>query len=195
MKQVEVQLHLEAGSVALTEAEWKGVMPGDFIILDRCSYDPESQKGSVTLMLGNTPLLRGRIKPEGIKVLEYAFYFEDQAPIDMGGAEQIGEGDGENFGEVPLPPEEEQLWAASSAEEEMETAIAPQEASVSLTVDVGYIRMTIGKLLELKPDTLLDLSMKPEHGIDAAIGGKQIGKGELIKLGQLLGIRLLDIER
>lgn len=189
VKHLEVSLHLEAGSVALSPEEWKNVMPGDFIVLDHCSYDPNSQKGSVTLMLGDTPLLRGRIKPEGVKVLEYAFYFEDKQPIETTSPSET-----ENFAEESLPHEEAHLWAAS-AEEEMETAIKPEETPIALSVEVGYIRITIEKLLELKPDTLLDLSIRPEQGVDATINGKKIAKGELIKLGQLLGLRLLDIER
>jgi len=190
-KQLEVSLHLEAGSVALSPEEWKNVMPGDFVILDHCSYDPDIQKGSVTLMLGDTPLLRGRIKPEGVKILEYAFYFEDKQPIETTTPAASGE---ENFAEEPLSEEEAHLWS-TSAEEEMETAIQPQQTPIVLSVEVGYIRMTIGKLLDLKPDTMLDLSIRPEQGVDATINGKRIAKGELIKLGQILGLRLLDIER
>lgn len=183
VKQFEVSLHLKAGSVVLDPEEWKSVMPGDFIVLDSCSYDPETQKGSVTLMLGADPLLRGRLKPEGIKILEYASYFEETLPSDALGEE-----------ESSSSTEEIESYDGV-AEEEMETAITAQKPSITLSIEVGYVRMTIEKLLELLPDTLLDLTIQPEQGVDISINGKQIGKGEIIKLSDLLGLRLLDIKK
>lgn len=184
IKEMEVQLHFEVGGVNLSPEEWKSAMPGDFITLDHCSYDPDSQKGSAILMLDTSPLLRGRIKPEGVKILEDAFFFEDHAseqPLES----EITE-------EEPLIPEEEMEWEGS-LDEEMETEIKKEEPSITLSIETGHILMTVGKLLELTPDTMLDLSIRPEQGVDAVINGKKIAKGEVIKLGQLIGIRLLDI--
>ena len=66
-------------------SQWKQISVGDFILLDRCSFDPELQKGTVTLVLEKTPLLRARIKEDGVKIIDYAFYHEEQNPMNPHG--------------------------------------------------------------------------------------------------------------
>jgi len=53
--------------------------------------------------------------------------------------------------------------------------------------------MSVKKMLELQPGNLLELDIHPENGVDLVVNGKRIAKGELIKLGEALGVRILDI--
>jgi len=147
---IEVSLRCEVGTTSIKSEEWEKVSVGDFILLDRCSYDPIDEKGSIMLLLGDTPLLIARMKTEGLKVLDYALYQE-------------------------------------------ETASTEQE--FTLTAEMGKIRIPLQKLLHLQPGTMLDIIQRPELGVDITIGGKRIGKGELLKLGEAVGLRILDVER
>ncbi len=150
---IDISLRCEVGYAELSSEEWEKIQIGDFVILDRCSYYPAIEKGSVTLLLGKTPLLLARMKSEGMKILDFALYQEE---------------------------------------------IVSEEAASSnfiLTAEVGHIRLGLQKLLHLQPGALLDLSLRPEQGIDLTIGGKKVGQGELLKLGDTLGIRILDISR
>jgi hypothetical protein len=122
---------------------------GDFLTLDRCSYDPTEGMGSLTALLGDTPLFMARVKPEGLKVLDYAFYQEETEP----------------------------------------------STNLLLTAEIGKLKISLRQLLEMKSGSMLDLPMRPEHGIDITLGGKRVAKAELIKLGQATGLRILDIER
>ncbi len=168
----EVELCIQAGSSEITEQEWSEVMPGDFVALDHVSYDPTEEKGSVTFLLGETPVLRGRIKPEGIKILDDAAFYE----------------------ETPPPPEEEtiELTEEEPAPLALETA---SEKTMPLSVEVARMRMTLGRLLETKPGDILELLLRPQQGVDLTSQGMRIGQGELYKLGDTLGIRVLDIEK
>ncbi len=151
IQDIEVVLRCEVGHTHLGADEWEKIQVGDFVVLERCSYDPREGKGSVTLLLGDTPLVVARIKPEGMKVLDYAFYREE--PQQTGAAELL------------------------------------------LTAEIGSVRIPLNKLVHFQPGSMIDLSMRPEQGLDILLEGKKVAKGELLKLGETSGFRILDIER
>ena len=154
---IDVSLRCEVGTTSISQEEWDKVRVGDFVILDRCSYDPLEQKGSATLMLGATPLLIARMKPEGMKVLDFAFYKEEAS-------------------------------AEAPAEE-------PISTDLIMTAEIGHISMPLNKLLHLEPGMMIDLVMRPEQGVDLTISGKKVASGELLKLGETVGLRILEISR
>ncbi len=79
---MELSLRCEVGHTSLNREEWEALQVGDFLILDRCSFDPTEEKGSLTISLEKVPLLMARFKPEGLKVLDFALYGEE-APAEM----------------------------------------------------------------------------------------------------------------
>jgi flagellar motor switch protein FliN len=103
---------------------------------------------------------------------------------------------GEQDVEQPVEPTPEENPISVEAVEEPETIkthVAPKDIPVSLIVEVGRIHMTVEKLLELEPGNLLDLNIHPENGVDLIINSKKVGKGELIRIGESLGIRVLEM--
>ena len=208
-----VDLGLEVGQTRLKFNEWKNVKIGDYIILDHCSYDPNDKEGSVTLTLQQKPLFRGRIKGGGVKLTNYPIYEEvtkmqeddtnsyQPRPVDHD-ADIYGDLDGDdesefdededlfgNLEEEPAPPKKPSSETASSEG----VSISPEELPVQLTVEVGRVRMTAGELLSLTPGNLLDLHVAPEQGVDLVVNGKKVGRGELIRMGDLLGVRILNL--
>ncbi len=148
---IDVTLRCEIGHTALSQEEWEKLNVGDFLVLDRCSFDPSEEKGSITLMLGDTPLLMARMKPEGMKVLDFAFYKEEDKT-----SEDLSNG-------------------------------------VPLTAEVGQVRMSLNKLLHLEPGMMIDLVMRPEQGVEITLANKKVAEGELLKLGDTVGLRILDL--
>ncbi len=73
-----------------------------------------------------------------------------------------------------------------------EKPINANEIPVSVVIEVGRIEMTIQKLIELQPGSMLDLNIHPEDGVDLTINGQIVAKGELLKIGDTLGVRILD---
>ena len=55
--------------------------------------------------------------------------------------------------------------------------------------------MTIEQLLKLEPGNLLEIDIHPENGVDLTINGKIVGKGELIHIGEAIGVRVLELGR
>jgi flagellar motor switch/type III secretory pathway protein FliN len=73
---------------------------------------------------------------------------------------------------------------------------APEDSSdLILTAEVGRLNISLHQLLQLKSGSMLDLPMRPEQGVDITLAGKRVARGELIKLGEASGLRILDIER
>ena len=78
-------------------------------------------------------------------------------------------------------------------EEEKLSAISPEEIPLSITVEVGRLKMSLQTLMDLKPGNLIELDVLPESGIDLVVNGSRVAKGELLQVGDNLGIRILEL--
>lgn len=199
-EKIALSLQMEVGQTTLTPAQLKKISPGDFLVLDRCSFDPQTHKGTLTACLHQKPLFRVRIKDNSLKIVDYAFYNEEENPMTPHSPE-----DEDAFGEEPLEGEELSLddltnesteeesssWTAmDSSTQEM---ISPLEVPITLSVEASRIQMNLSKLLELAPGNVLEFPVHPEQGVDLVVNGKKIGRGELVKLGDILGVKILQI--
>lgn len=194
-----VNLSLEVGEVELALQEWKNAKKGDFIVLDRCMYDPDSKKGRIVVKLGSAPLFRGKFQEGGIKLLEYPFYDEGEKVMDE--SEELEplfddeeELTSEEISSEEVLPEEvsEEASLEAPAPKEAPT-ISPDNIPVNLTVEVGRVQMTAQELMQLAPGNLLQLPITPEQGVDLLVSGKKVGSGELVKVGETLGVRILHL--
>jgi flagellar motor switch protein FliN/FliY len=70
--------------------------------------------------------------------------------------------------------------------------LAPENINLTVVVEVARIQISVQKLMELQPGHLLELDVHPEDGVDLVVNGNLIGRGELLKIGDILGVRLLD---
>lgn len=212
-------VHLEAGKTTLSKEEWSQVKPGDFLLLDHCSLDLDSDKGRVLLTVHGHPLFRAKLKQGSLKILEYPLTLEAEAPMNDQEEEEEEfedfEGETELEGlldeeqEAPkendAPPKTEAKPEAKQAAKKITpTQVAPEAgggktqfdaASMPITIhlEVGRLQMSLQQLMELQPGNLLELNIRPEDGVDLVVGGKRIAKGELLRIGEALGVRVLDI--
>ncbi len=164
-RQIDVTLRFEIGHSTMAPLEWEKASVGDFILLDRCSYDPAAHKGTLFISLDGTALLRGKIKDGSIKIVDYAFYHEEQPPM-------------------PFEEEEE--------EKEPVEAIPRDATALTFKVEVDRMPINLEKLIDLTPGNVLEFAVRPEQGVDLVIEGKKVAKGELLKLGDLIGVKILQ---
>ena len=194
VKTLELSLKIEVGSTSLPLSKWKTIQGGDCLLLDRCTFDPKTHKGSAELVLDKTPLFRLRIREEGVKILDYAFYYEEEiTAMDEDDIEEDDEFEEEE--EISKTEEENPLWETTPNDEAnvLEKRITANDIPLTITVEIARLKLTVEKLLELKPGNELTLPVRPEQGVDLLINGKKVAKGELIKIGEALGIRILNI--
>lgn len=92
------------------------------------------------------------------------------------------------------PPKEpsDETPEVQVGKEEMVTS-NPKDIPLHIAVEVGRFNMTVEKMLELQPGNLLNLHIRPEDGVDLVVNGKRVGKGELLKFGDTLGIRITEV--
>lgn len=167
---VELNVHLEAGEAQMTKQELGQIQPGDFLLLNTCTINPEKEGGQVTLTTNGIPLFRGMLQRDSIKIVEYPLFQKVEPTMDV---------------------DENNAEADSGEQQPPGTKIG--SIPISLKIEVGQIRMSLEKLMELQPGATLPLNIDPEEGVDLVINGKCIGKGELLRLGETLGVRILEI--
>lgn len=244
---LDVIIHLEAGKLSLKPSEWKQIVPGDFVVLDSCSLDPNDDKGRVMLVINGTPFFRAKIKQGSLKILEHPLYHEvntimdtptkkndedefDDADFDIEDdkpdenssynhseeyeeheAADEGKADEEmdfndedldindedsNKTESKIPSKIASQPAEPAANAKAPSSSAPltiDEIPLSVVIEVGRIQMSVKKVLELQPGNMLELDIHPEFGVDMVVNGKRIARGELLKIGETLGIRISEL--
>jgi flagellar motor switch protein FliN len=100
------------------------------------------------------------------------------------------EGDGKEAAEKKGP-----VQPLSSKENHPAGPIVPEQIPLTLIVEVGQIQMNVDQLLKLEPGNLLEIDIHPENGVNLTIHGKVVGKGELIRIGDAIGVRVLELGR
>ena len=108
---------------------------------------------------------------------------EGKEEADKNASVDVPEGDIPAKAET-LKPEESKKSVSS---------ISPCDIPVSLTIEVGRVCMTAKRLMALQSGNMLELDIIPENGVDLVINGKKVGKAELIRVGEKLGVRVLEI--
>lgn len=198
-----VTISIEAGRTSIKRQDFKLLEKGDFLLLDSCHLVPGEEKAKVVLTFNGRPIFRGKLKEGQIKILEYPLLYEDKHlmakdPLhDEELEEEYHDDTSEEYEEDEATDEEASEEEPSSSESIQK--IAPQkpikadEVPLEVIVEVGRIKLTVQKLSELKPGQVLDLNFRPEDGVDLVVNGHFVAKAELLKVGDLLGVRILDI--
>lgn len=81
--------------------------------------------------------------------------------------------------EIPPPPPEQIL--------------SPEEIPLTVTVEVGKVEMSAKEALELGPGNVVELGTPVGKSVSLVVNGKCVGRGELIKMGEVLGVRVLEL--
>jgi len=185
-KQLTVTASLNLGHTLLSLSQWQKLSVGDCILLDTCSFDPSTHKGTATLMLEGMPILRVRIKGSSVKIVDYATYHQEQPAMTTDIPEEESTESQEESNE-----QENHLWSVPNGE--IEKRVSSKEIPLMLHVEVARLNISLEKLLQLTPGNVLELPVRPEQGVDLLIGGKKVARAELVKLGEMLGVKILQI--
>lgn len=80
-----------------------------------------------------------------------------------------------------------------SMEQQEQEGVDLRDLPVQITVEAARIKMSLGELIQLQPGNVLKLPTPLEQGVSLTVEGKTIGRGELVSLGETLGVRILEI--
>lgn len=188
----KVALALEIGSVDLAFSELKQLRYGDCLLLDRCTLDPATYHGTTTFTLKGKALFRAKFKGHECKLLDYPFDAIGDAPMDEVNPNEMD----------PNEPTDNSPWLESEAEappaepiQQAKATLAPEQISLELKVELGHIEMSAARLAELAPGQVIDLGIRPEQGVECTVGGKRVAKGLLVKIGEMIGVRITEIKQ
>jgi flagellar motor switch protein FliN/FliY len=92
--------------------------------------------------------------------------------------------------EEKIPRSQEQKQTQASKKDR---PISPEQIPVTLIVEAGQIQMTMEQLMNLEPGNILEINLHPEDGVDLTINGRTVGRGELIRIGEAIGVRILQM--
>lgn len=99
--------------------------------------------------------------------------------------------------EEELPPgeySEEQPIEQKEPRPEHEDLIQNMnDIHVNLVVELGRFKKPIKELLSMTPGDIMKLGFKPAHTVDLMVNNQCIGRGELLKIGETVGVRILEI--
>lgn len=181
----EITLRADIAKTQLKTEDLQKINIGDFIVLDEVSLDPSSEKGLITLMIGNTPLFYAKIKDDKLKIVDYATYQKEE---DFMPEEKIKKNNEE-------PNEKETVSEVNDKAPLEEAYVSINDIKTTLTVEVARMKITLEKLLNIQPGNMLELSVTPKQPVNLSVNGQIIGKAELIQLGDILGVRILEIKK
>jgi flagellar motor switch protein FliN/FliY len=173
---VELDLGVKVGSCLLSQKEWKKAKAGDVLLLDHGSYDPRQKQGVAYFVLGPTPLFQVKIKHNKIQLLDYALIYEEQMEKKM----------------APEPSDDSFSGPAESLVLSEGETVALKEMPVYVTVELARFRVTLEKLMHMAPGNLIELPIRPDQAVHLTVNGQIIGRAELVHLGEVLGIRILE---
>ncbi len=93
---------------------------------------------------------------------------------------------------------EEEEAGDQDSSQQMESAPPPEkisreDVSLPVTIEIGRLNIALDKLFALQEGNTLELAVSPESGVDLMVYGKCIGKGELLKVGDKIGVRILEL--
>ena len=91
------------------------------------------------------------------------------------------------------PPPAAKSPSVAPTPAQMTGPLTSDNIPIQLVVEVGAVNMSVQKLLELAPGNLLDLDLAPENGVNLVVNGRIVGKGELLEIGESIGVRILQI--
>jgi len=67
------------------------------------------------------------------------------------------------------------------------------DVPLDITVELGRAHKKISEILEFVPGTIVELDKLAGEPIDILVNGKFIGKGEVVVIDEVFGIRITEI--
>lgn len=94
----------------------------------------------------------------------------------------------------PPPPSEKEQKQAIAPAAPLSSPREPMplhEIPLTLAVEIGKIRLPLEKLLKLEVGNLLDV--EGQGNVFLTLQGKVVARGELVRMGDVIGIRVLEL--
>ena len=187
-KNLQLPLSFILAETTFTASELTKIKLGDFLLLDKIYYDPKTNIDRVKVQLHSIPLFQVKLKKEKMEIIDFA-HFEENIMTES------------QDNPIPEASQEPEKKAASDKVENKTSAkpsskadaVSIKDLPLTLTVELAKMQMELSKMTDLQPGNFLEIPSSVEEGVSLCVNGKKIAKGELIHVGEKLGVRILEI--
>lgn len=213
-------IQIEAARFHMSLSLLKEIKMGDVILVDFPFYIPGSERARVILTYRGKPLFRAKVKNGAIKLLEMSQNQQAFQPVSPLPRAEVVVPESTQTREPSMnplnkkapptpvkPSEDEEEFSQETTEESFpderaqEKGVSTRETPLSLNdlpllvvVQLKELSMTLDELQALQPGNLLDLDIHPEHAVvQLSIQGQIIGEGDLIRIGDKVGVRVRSL--
>lgn len=76
---------------------------------------------------------------------------------------------------------------------DFEDLVSTREVPIHLSVEVARLKISLDKLLKLKPGNVLEFHVSPKQGVNLVANGKCMAKGDLVQIGDVIGVKITKI--
>ena len=67
------------------------------------------------------------------------------------------------------------------------------DVPVRVTVQIGKARMTLAKLIDMRPGTLVPLDREAHEPADILVNGRVVARGEVVTIDHSYGVRITSV--
>jgi type III secretion system YscQ/HrcQ family protein len=117
--------------------------------------------------------------------------------VSIGGL-LILEGNIDSSGKIVLGNKAIQRFGEDMKQEENKHGYSAEsligDIPVKLTFNVGETQITFDKLTDIQPGYIFEMNTGLEKPVEIKANGKSVGMGELVEIGDRLGVRVLEFE-
>lgn len=220
---INIPLTIRTGTATLKTNQIESLNTGDFIILHNSFYKPSEKKGSFQMLVGGKPIFQVKMQKEGMKVLDYLYFYEEEetmedddellSPLGENNEEdsfdeefdeeleddfsdEFEEDDYDDIAEEPLDEPLEEAIKEDPAEEvtpmpdPKKTSLA--DVPLTISMEVAKLSLSLEELKKLSPGAKLPIHINPTL-VNLMISGRMIGKGEVVEIGDTIGVKVLEL--
>jgi len=208
-KWVSFSLAVMIAGIDLSPAELMSLEHGDVVLLPEDSprfNDDGRLTGQVALLFHGAGQLRGKAKlvyEEEEYRLIFQEFFEHQTP---GGEMETNNQEMETNNQEMETNNQEKETNNQEKENQTDNAQSPEDnldasgellkdLSLSMVVELDRIQLTLDELVTLLPGQVVQLNRLPTEPISLSVDGKVIGKGQLVKIKDELGVKILTLKK
>jgi type III secretion system YscQ/HrcQ family protein len=210
VQDIPLLLRAEVGETELTPGDLASLEPGDVLVPERLHVAPREDAlvGGCVLRFGTGG--RGgvraaiRIDEDAVRA-EVRDFVVDGFP-ERGATEETAMDENEQLPE--MEPQEPEVLEEGEPEEAppLEPMPLPEgtggdagdmvrEIPLTVSIEMGRLRLSVGEVSALKPGQVLDLRRSPQSPVDLVVGGRIVAQGDLIEIQGELGVRISGIVR
>lgn len=180
LERVPLRCRFLAGHLRLTFREIQGISTGDLLLINRVAQTTEGVGIALTVAGSALTLMRGQARGDTVQIM-------DDTGFEVEGAETI---------EPPAWSDERTGDAGTAAGDIAADAAADEpdpfdSIELPLAFELGEQTLTLGELGSIAPGYVFRLPQPvAETSIAIRLNGRVVGSGQLVALGDALGVRV-----